>query len=403
MEQNNIKVNIFKLTFENIINNDDIILIEFKGKSTNYKDSYLYGELNINKLNNEDNEYWSWVMTLYINSVYIKINNTIEKSKSENLNVIDLWKLILNNKKLCHALNTVSEENINKNYEYVTHIRSLINKTQEINLYIHLENFKWKQNEIIEEINNNPPEEIKEDIVEKYIPEELIGKQFYSQYIDLVNSESNIGTLKFTNDKISRIVYSDNTLSTINDTEEFNLDNIKYDKNSRKIIIEINYDTIQYFNPTFSQGRYTKKIIYLNLNESFTEFNETGRFVNIYIPEITAFKPLLEENGWIVNLSAVPPYVVAPTVREYSLEIPGMDIDYNSYFPPQIVNKNYYTWVYDIANEKFYLSAFEFKEDKLIETWYIDETQVDYVRRYEYNREIFFFDAPKNILQLDKI
>ena len=283
MEQNNIKVNIFKLTFENIINNDDIILIEFKGKSTNYKDSYLYGELNINKLNNEDNEYWSWVMTLYINSVYIKINNTIEKSKSENLNVIDLWKLILNNKKLCHALNTVSEENINKNYEYVTHIRSLINKTQEINLYIHLENFKWKQNEIIEEINNNPPEEIKEDIVEKYIPEELIGKQFYSQYIDLVNSESNIGTLKFTNDKISRIVYSDNTLSTINDTEEFNLDNIKYDKNSRKIIIEINYDTIQYFNPTFSQGRYTKKIIYLNLNESFTEFNETGRFVNIYI------------------------------------------------------------------------------------------------------------------------
>ena len=144
-----------------------------------------------------------------------------------------------------------------------------------------------------------------------------------------------------------------------------------------------------------SQGVYYKKITSLTFNEDFSTMAEFDKFMDMNAPELQAFRPILLSNGWFIdddNSSA------QTGLKLHTLNIPGITV--SSGFPPQIIDKTYYAWVYDNVNEDFYLTTYIFKADKLTEVFYKDDTFTDYIRLFEYPVSGAAFDSSKQTLTL---
>ena len=122
---------------------------------------------------------------------------------------------------------------------------------------------------------------------------------------------------------------------------------------------------------------------------------EYDRYMEMKVPELNAFKTLLESAGWIVNLDAK---YTQTGEKFHTLNIPG---ELEGIFPPQIIGKTFYAWVYDNINEQYYLSTYLFEKDKFKEIFYVDQTLTDYVQMYEYPAIDSKFDSTKQELVLE--
>ena len=122
---------------------------------------------------------------------------------------------------------------------------------------------------------------------------------------------------------------------------------------------------------------------------------EFDRYMNMYPPEVIAFKPILESNGWSIEDNNT---FVQTGIKTHTVNLPNLPA---GKFPKQIIDKNYYAWTFDNVNEQFYLTTYIFKEDKLTEIFYKDETFTDYIRVFEYPVSGAKFDSSKQQLILN--
>mgnify|MGYP001275965747 CR=1 FL=1 len=112
MNKSDMKINLFNTFFTDIDNkNANYIKFRFKGLSLNYKNSYIYGKVNCNKL---EDKIWKYSIEIYINSIYTIINDEIDNI-TNNIKIEDLWNLIFNNKKLSNGFNTINKNSNNIN------------------------------------------------------------------------------------------------------------------------------------------------------------------------------------------------------------------------------------------------------------------------------------------------
>ena len=98
----NLKVNIFNIFFYNEKKNSDEIYYDFKGKSNNYLNSYVGGNINLNKLNNQKD--WNCTINIFINSIRITLNQILVNSLTDDIK--EIWNLMLNDKINSKGFNT---------------------------------------------------------------------------------------------------------------------------------------------------------------------------------------------------------------------------------------------------------------------------------------------------------
>lgn len=249
--------------------------------------------------------------------------------------------------------------------------------------------------EYIDSSNNDLPTETEDEVKTGYFPPEIVGKSYYFDLFDFINKRNYISTFAYYQDKLIETFYTDNTLQEVSKVDEHPIEKFIYNTKTRNLILDQKYDTAKYIIPSNSQGIYSRLITSLTFNEDFTVMNEFDKFMNMKLPELKAFEPFLISNGWIVNLDES---YAQTGLKTHTLNIPGLNS--NGVFPPLIVDKIYYAWVYDNVNEEFYLSTYIFEIDKLTEVFYTDITLTDYVRVSVYPVEGVTFDSSKNTLVL---
>lgn len=394
INKNGENINTFSIKFSDILNNNDNLLFHFIGKSITYEKSYLYGEVLLdlmdNKLESDNNEIWNYEIKINLDKLHYKLNGVLERSSNTELNIIDLWNKIFNEKKITKSLNTVDSKNLNKEYEYIIHTKNTLLNKENIEIHIYGENYNWDYIPLIKE--NKETEDLE---LTNYFPEEIINKTYYFDLFDFINQRNYISTFSFKEDKLIEIFYKDNTLTEIDRSDEYSKDKFLYNTQNKNLILDIDYDEPQYIIPARKQGIYNKKITNLRFEKNFTEMYEYDRYMEMKEPELNAFKTLLESNGWIVNLDEK----YAQTGEKFhTLNLPG---EIKGIFPAQIINKTFYAWVYDNINEQYYLSTYIFEKDKLMEIFYVDQTLTDYVQLYEYQAVDSIFDSSKQQLILE--
>lgn len=138
-------------------------------------------------------------------------------------------------------------------------------------------------------------------ILDGYFPPEIIEKKYYFYFFDSENKTNYISVLIFSEDKLSEILYNDNTLSEINTVHEYPIGNFTYYTKYRNIILEENYDINQHINPILNECLFEKKITSLILNEDFTLVNKIEKYINIHPSKIISIKPILDSKGYIVD------------------------------------------------------------------------------------------------------
>lgn len=381
MNEIDLKVNNFKLNFININSNDNEISFEFIGKSLNYKESYIYGKVNLIKL---ENIKWKYSMNIYINSIHIIINDIIDKNTN---NIILLWYLMLNNKKLTKGFNTIDNNKINKNYDYNIHIRAIYNDENNNILFIYIEDYIWIEDEIIE-------------INDQYFPDFIKNKKFYYKLYNILDNDNTINLFEFTDNSLKDILYKDETYNTIIYSNEYGLDLFNYNEKDQILTCKIKYDNYQYIGINSEQGKYKNLEIKIILNESLTStIDVIKKYSDVDLEEVKILKPLFETNDWKVNINEEV-YIESPSYL-YSKKKPGVILAQEDYFPPEIINKKYYRWIYNNDDKIYYLISYLFKENELEETWYLDETETIFKKKEIFNKNLFIYDPRKKKLTLN--
>lgn len=368
------KINLFNTFFTDIDNkNANYIKFRFKGLSLNYKDSYIYGKVNCNKL---ENKIWKYSIEIYINSIYTIINDEIDNITND-IKIEDLWNLIFNNKKLSNGFNTINKNSNNINYEYIIHLRSILNENNENILYVHIENYKWNQKEFV------------------ILPDQLINTTFYSEIYNFIDNKTYVNSFIFNENNIEEINYENRELENI--ISKANHINFDFDNQTNIMNIEINNNNDSFFLFNTNQGKYKKEIINLSFNDNFRSVKIIRKYYGIDLDEINNIKALLLNNDWILNLNYDVPEIQTVDYL-YTRKRPGIILNQEGFFPEIIINKKYFSWILNNINNNYYLKSYNFLNNKLVETTYIDESLTLFIDKKEYNIENFNFD--KNIPRL---
>ena len=439
-EQNN-NLNVFNLEFLNFKFSNNNYKINFKGVSENYEKSFIYGNYSLSLLNNSQTDTYNYVINVFVNTLKFTISGLVKNDSTYNNHydlIKEMWKLIfINGRKKSNGTNTLQNNSSEEN-QYMCYLNSKLFDNENDKIYIFIENYKWPNNLISEnnitepltpeptslptsaptqvptstptpvptsaptpeptsaptQVPTSAPTELPENI-EKYFPPEIIGKTYYFDLYDFANQINYISTFIYTKDKLTEIFYNDNTLQEYARFNEYPIDKFKYNTKNRTLVLEEKYSENQYIIPAAQQGVFLKKVTKIIFNDDFTTMTESDIYMEMYPPELVAFRPILLSNGWTISDDNT---FTETQLKVHTLNLPG---ELKGTFPSQIIDKVFYAWVYDNINEQYYLSTYFFQKDKLTEVFYVDQTLTDYVQIFEYPASNSIFDSSKQQLSLE--
>lgn len=369
--ENNNDANIYNIQFINSNTNDIKFNTDFIGTSDIYKNSFIYGIINVDRISvNDDNTFtYNYFIEMNINSIHCDLSGLVVKSSNVEFNLNSIWNLIFSGgKKTVIGTNTKTDNNQTENDQYKISVRSTTDEFNITKLFIYVDEYIW-------------PHDLLSDLSKE--PSEII--------IECLN-----------NPTIVKIIDSDGNKLVFNNNENFN-SNKKYALNTGTY----KFNNIPETHPIALLHDNTGKIGYIGdenkvMYKTFNNLSYPYYYGNIDVIVAQDFGQLTIDTYYDGELNGSN-LIVFNSDCDSTLQITN-SAENNEQLkgpPSEIIGKSYYYELYDFVNQQTYISAFEFGENILKIYFYSDYSLTDYVRLEEHSNSNMSYNPTTRLLILD--